>query len=275
MSWLDDLRAIFDSTFARDWDAHLASLNRRYDFEPVSEFKTVAPGLPPVWFNGDVEAISPRDWTLVISINPGSNPLSDEIYQQEFATPTASWEHWRTYNRTVRRTQSDFFARLADLASEALGHKVTPGERVEYSTSRMVFVEVCPYSTPKWPPKQRPGAAVRWNEKTETELFTHDPGVAICSEITRILIERAEPALVMVNGSPAVRHLERVQGGKINWHRREYESAAKPGKQLWHMEGQFASSPLLGFPQLRRMSTHNAAAEVAQLAASGRTLTGR
>lgn len=135
----------------------------------------------------------------------------------------------------------------------------------------MVFVEVCPYASPGWPPKQPPGAALRWTPNVEQDFFAGDPGVAVCSEITRLLLD-AEPALVMVNGSPAVRHFERMPGTGLTWQRRNYESASKPGKRFWQMEGRFCGAPALGFPQLRRMLTHNSASEVAQLAAFGRAL---
>ena len=44
------------------------------------------------------------------------------------ASPAALWDHWRTYNRDIIRTQSDFFPRLADLASRILGHSIPHGQ---------------------------------------------------------------------------------------------------------------------------------------------------
>jgi hypothetical protein len=56
----------------------------------------------------------------------------------------------------------------------------------------------------------------------------------------------------------------------------QYESEAKQGKRLWHMQGTLEAGarvmPVMGFPFLRKPRTHNATAEIEQLGRFGAAL---
>src|SRR4051794_34456594 len=72
--WLSQIRAIHDASFTIDWQLHLDDLNARLRRSDQVELSTAVRGLPPPWFNGDVEAIKPNEWVLVISLNPAEAP---------------------------------------------------------------------------------------------------------------------------------------------------------------------------------------------------------
>ena len=52
-----------------DWESHLASLNESLGLSKEGRFAVSIPGLPPFWFNGDVEGLADAPWTLVVSLN--------------------------------------------------------------------------------------------------------------------------------------------------------------------------------------------------------------
>ena len=270
VDWIERLRQLHDGAFAIDWRSHVDGLNRAYGIADASIFRTVARGLPPVLFNGDVEALRPGKWTLVVSINPGSNPLPELLYQERFSSPREFWDHWRTYNRDYVRTQSDFFPRLVDLARGVLNERESGVATMEYATTRMVFVEIWPYSSQGWPPKQKKGAEPRWGGRVEDKLFKDDPGVILEAQIADLLLSEAPPALVLVNGRPSVHHFERLHAQALRWRRLEYSSLSDSRKTPWHMEGRAQDVPALGFPQLRKARTHNSAREIQQLVDAGR-----
>lgn len=266
-NWLAELRRIHDESFEFDWGRHLSELNRDYEICKESRFTTTAPGVPPVWFNGDVEAIVPKQWTLVVSINPASNPLSEEKSLAKFRTPEASWNSWRTYNREVVRTQSDFFGKLAALASSIRGDDLETVGPAQYATRNMVFTELWPYSSRGWPPAQVPRPKQRWKEVFPRLLET-DIGALTASRVNAILLNDGKPGLVLINGAPATEHLPRAWS-QLRWLRREYLSKSAP-KRLWHFEGTAGEIPIIGFPQLRRAKTHNSDVEIHQLAEGAR-----
>jgi len=268
--WLERLRRLHDGAFEIDWQSHIDTLNREYGIAEESTFRTVAPGLPPVLFNGDVEAIRPGEWTLVVSINPGSNPLPQRLYREKFSKPRDFWNHWRTYNRDYVRTQSDFFPRLVELVRGVLREREGGMAPMEYATTHMVFVEIWPYASQGWPPKQKKGAVPRWSERVEDKLFRDDPGVMLEAQIVDLLLSEAQPALLLVNGRPSVHHFERLHPQALRWRRLEYASLSDSRKTLWHMEGSAHEVPAIGFPQLRKARTHNSAAEIQQLVDAGR-----
>lgn len=68
--WWSELRQIHDESFKTDWRQHLDELNRqvvakhpRLESDP---FSTPGGTLPPVLFNGDIEALQPQKWVLVV-----------------------------------------------------------------------------------------------------------------------------------------------------------------------------------------------------------------
>ena len=68
-SWLGELRHIHDEHFDYGWREHVRGLNGALGLEGPSGLGLAAPGLPPSWFVGDVEAVEPGEWVLAISLN--------------------------------------------------------------------------------------------------------------------------------------------------------------------------------------------------------------
>ena len=267
-SWVHELRQLHDASFGVDWDAHLAALNRKFGFRDESGFRLPGTRCPPGWFNGDVESLSSGAWTLVISINPGANPVSPDWYERH-NTPEELWRHWRTYNRDIVRTQSDFFPRLVQVARGILGD-FSDGDPSDYATERMLFVELIPYASAKWPPRRvQPGQ--KFDERAISDFLHDDPGVAICRRIIELVLESAR--LVLLNGRPAALTVPRAVPGLADVRRVEYQSAYRPTKRLWHLEGLTSGGAVvMGFPLLRSIRGHNANVEIQQLITAGRQL---
>jgi len=96
--------------------------------------------------------------------------------------------------------------------------------------------------------------------------------------VTNLLIDEAEPAIVMVNGIAAIMGFESLMRRRLTWDTCAYDSVggASGGrtKRLWHYEGQLAGVrdiPAVGFPFLRTRSTHNSNLEIQQLGTLIRT----
>ena len=58
--WYGPIRAIHDEHFHDPWEERLTELNARFGLQGDDVFLTHGPGLPPPWFNGDIEAIAQR-----------------------------------------------------------------------------------------------------------------------------------------------------------------------------------------------------------------------
>ena len=243
-TWVRELRRLHEANFF-DWTRHLRDLNRRYDLGGRDELTVPNEGLPPSWFVGDVEALEPGRWVLVVSLNQGSWADKDEAWRrQQRDSVQNDWDFWRLLNR--KKWYGRFYSPMVRLGATALGEGV-PGEREqqqEFATTRMVFVESCPYSSSRF---ARGGAILAGL------LAEKDRGFQVLERVRRVLIEEARPALVMVNGNPAVSTLQLLEGGRLQLeeHRR-YESASEPGKALRHWEGRLDSGggslPVLAFP---------------------------
>lgn len=161
---------------------------------------------------------------------------------------------------------------MVRVGAVALGEEV-PGEREqqqEFATTRMVFVESCPYSSPQF---------ARGAEILSRLVADEDRGLKVLERVRHVLIEEAHPALVLVNGNPALSTLQVLEGKRLRLeeHRR-YESISKPGKRLRHYEGRLdsrrGSVPVLAFPFVPGRKTHQSHREFEQLGACGRALVG-
>ena len=254
--WLDRLRQIFDESFQVDWESHLASLNERLGLRAESRFAVSIPGLPPFWFNGDVEGLADAPWTLVISLNHqvGTYPHP----------PTAGnyWEFCRLHNQN--HWYAGFFRPLVRLAATCLGETVAADEEPEFASRRMIFVEFCPY------------ASRRFNLATSRveELVGSETGFQTAAQITAILIDGARPDLLLVNGASAVASFRALYRPRMAvWESRTYASATS-GRKLWHCQGILRGLdhdlPIVGFPFLRTPRTHNSHAEIDQIGTAGR-----
>ena len=258
--WQTDLRRLYDLALKADWESHLCALNARYALHGRDRLSTTDTNLPPAWFNGDLEAIEPGRWVLVVSLNPGKpapGAYGDALRRDN------GWDFWRRHNEG-KWWYSQFFRPLVHVAARALGEEVPRHEEPRFATERMVFVELCPYASRQF--RLAPGII--------EELSRRDPGFAIAQEFRRILIDRAHPAMVLVNGVPAMQDVELLDSGRLQWHEARYLSRGGrfrgTPKQLWHKQGFYAvperSVPAIGFPFLRKAATHNSNAELQQLA---------
>ena len=155
------------------------------------------------------------------------------------------------------------------LAAAALGveRPRTREQQQEFATTRMVFVELCPYSSQQF----------RFADADLLALSEDDHGFRTAAEVRRILIRQGRPALVMLGGTQALGVLERLglDGLTLGEHR-TYRSASDLGKRLWHREWAFLSGrsrvPAIGFPFPRTRRTHNSSAEIDQLGVRARAL---
>ena len=166
-----------------DWTRHLRDLNRRYDLGGRDELTVPNEGLPPSWFVGDVEALEPGRWVLVVSLNQGSWADKDEAWRrQQRDSVQNDWDFWRLLNR--KKWYGRFYSPMVRLGATALGEGV-PGEREqqqEFATTRMVFVESCPYSSSRF---ARGGAILAGL------LAEKDRGFQVLERVRRVLIEEA------------------------------------------------------------------------------------
>ncbi len=76
--WFRELRQLHDENFHEDWTTHLDALNRELGLSGTAAFGTPARSLAPSWFVGDVEALPPRQWVLVISLNQARREEDEE-----------------------------------------------------------------------------------------------------------------------------------------------------------------------------------------------------
>lgn len=258
--WRAQLRELHEASLAVDWETHLAALNVRLDLTGEHALSTTDVGLPPAWFNGDIEAIREGAWTLVVSLNPGKPPAG--FYGDDLRRDNG-WDFWRRHNEG-RWWYRRFFGPLVRVAAMALGETVEAADEPHYATERMVFVELCPFASRRF----------ALSDQTVAALARDDRGFQTAARFRRILMEEGRPALVLVNGTAAIRDAEAVDGDRLSWEQVSYQSPivsrsdARP-KRLWHMQGSYATmhgvTPVVGFPFLKKPATHNATAEIENL----------
>lgn len=264
--WYQEIRDIHDRHFHDPWQERVDVINQRYRLSRQHMLFTPDPDGPFPWFNGDIEAVEPERWILVISLNHFVNPDAREAYDRSTSaryTPETYWDHRRTFN-----TQSwyrHFFGPLARVGAAALGEQLTREQEPTFATNRMIFVEMCPYGSQKF--------SLSW--QTVEELLVTDLGFRLASDVNRLLIERGRPALVMVNGLRAIDMFEHVYADALTWRQVRYASCdlrkeSGMPKRLMHYCGSLELGhyvvPVVGFPFLRTPATHNSNSEVALLA---------
>jgi hypothetical protein len=222
-------------------------------------------GLPPAWFVGDVAALQPNEWVLVLSLNQARREEDDDWHLAQGYTSQSYWDHWRWLNREWWEPR--FYRPLVRLAAGAIGMNLEQAAEPGFATSRMVFAELRPY-----PSRQFAIGAAELPELVRDEL-----GFAVAARVRRLLADDASPALILVNGVAAIDALAVVGGERVQFEARRYPSVSRDDKQLWHVEGKCTTTsgravPLVGFPFLRKPRTHNAYVEIDQLGRYAREL---
>ena len=91
---VEELRRIHDETLTIDWQPKVTKLNRRLGLSGDDVLSLSIPGLPPFSFNGDVEAIVPGKWILVISLNHQLGGYGADAPQAE-----GLWDFLGSHNR--------------------------------------------------------------------------------------------------------------------------------------------------------------------------------
>jgi len=250
--WQADLKDLFSESMTQDWQQSVNALNELLGLRDDAALRLTFPDLPPIWFNGDVEALEPGRWTLVVSLNHqlGTYPVNP--------SRSTYWDFCRTHNR--KYWYGRFFAPLVTVASIALGDEMALGEEPEYATSRMVFVELCPYAS----------RTFSLSSGVVADLVETDPGFQTAHRVIELLIGGAEPGLVLLNGNATIASFEAIYGKRLGlWATSTYDSASGTGRKLWHRQGYLESSgqrtPIAGFPFLRKPRTHNSNDELLQL----------
>ncbi len=109
--WYSPIRAIHDEHFYDPWEERLAQINARYGLQGDHALLTHGPGLPPPWFNGDIEAVEPGKWVLVISLNPRIDHRKQdalklvprpEVHARNLLGPLATLQHQPLVSRLLR-----------------------------------------------------------------------------------------------------------------------------------------------------------------------------
>ena len=76
------------------------------------------------------------------------------------------------------------------------------------------------------------------------DLVDTDEGFKLAARVANLLIEEAEPAIVMVNGVAAITRFQALMRRRLTWNACAYDSVggASGGetKRLWHYEGRLA-----------------------------------
>ena len=270
-TWVRRLRDLHDESFALDWSSHLEALSRSLSLgsDPLA---TPAPGLPPSWFVGDVEAIEPGRWVLVVSLNQAYRP-DDEWHLAQHYTAQTYWDHWRDCERHWMSARA-FYRAYVLFAAATLGVKlVTDEDEADFAARSLVFLELCPYSS----------RTFRIGASDLARLAAEDRGFRIATDVRWTLIREARPALVALNGLPCMATLEQIEAAQLSLGEpRSYESVSRRGRALWHREGRYlpegrrpARVPVVGFPFLRKPRTHNSYDEIRQLGRYARALVER
>ncbi len=164
------------------------------------------------------------------------------------------WNFCRTHNRDYWYTR--FFRPLVMLASTALGESIEPDAQPEYATSRMLFVELCPYASSQF----------QLGPEQVAALSKSDIGFKTAARVIDLLLAQAAPALILLNGRSTLDTFEALYAPRLQrWQEIRYPSVTKETRFLWHRQGFLDGNPVLGFPFLRKPRTHNSNAEILQL----------
>lgn len=244
----------------RDWKATADAINSQLGLRGDSALRPSIAGLPPIWFQGDVERIQPGEWVLVMSLN--HQVASDDEYAD--VTRDTLWDLQRLHDRD--HWYEAFNGPLARVAATAMGMNPDDIDVAAYASEHVVFTELCPYASKSF----------ALDANTIAHLVKIDPAFQTAAWVRRILLEHARPSLVLVNGSGGLESFAVVYREQFEWQSpaREYLSVddPQPGRlrrRLWHQEGVYRATagliPVIGFPFLRKPRTHNSYCELAQL----------
>jgi len=196
------------------------------------------------------------EWVLVVSLNQARREEDEDWHVAQRYTSQSYWDHWRFLNRDWWEPR--FYRPLVRLAGTALDLAVDQDDEAAFATTRMIFVELCPY----------PSRQFSLDGLTIEQLAVDDIGFRTAAAVRSLLIEEAAPATILVNGVAAVTEFERFYGARFGLTERRY-LAVDQTRSLRRWEGAYPSThgpvPVVGFPFLRKPSTHNSYADIEHL----------
>src|ERR1051326_7604936 len=101
----------------------------------------VRAGLPPIWFQGNVERIEPGNWVLVMSLN------HQRANRDEYTSVTAdtSWDMQCQHHRD--HWYELFNGPLARVAAAALDTDPSLVDLRAYAGDHVILTELCPYAS--------------------------------------------------------------------------------------------------------------------------------
>jgi hypothetical protein len=258
--WVTELHRLHDASFQHDWERLAGAINRQFALTGDAELQPSIKGLPPIWFQGDVERIQSGNWVLVMSLNHQRANPGEYVGESRETMWDLQCQHHRQHWYT------GFNGPLARLAALSMGQPVENLDLAWYADNHVVFTELCPHASKSF----------ALDANTVAHLARSDPAFQMAEEIRSVLLDQARPALVLVNGGRALAPFETVYRARFAWQlpREEYVSCdpVRPGrtpKMLWHQQGVYDAPggpvPVIGFPFLRKPWSHNSYAEIGQL----------
>jgi hypothetical protein len=229
-----------------DWEAHISALNQSYGFKGKQELSTSIKGWPPAWFTGNMEALQPDKWVLVVSINP-ARPISSHYGN---INKRNSWHFWCEHNRDPRRWDKHhpFFPRLANLARNALPNEVAVLDDATITSDHMLFLEFCPYASVGEPFQSwaGPGRA--------QEVANGDIGFAINRQIRHLAFLHGRPRIALVQGAYPAYDVKDFQCPSLS---QQMLFIGETEMKVWQgsFHGANGAVPILGFPFLAAQTT--------------------
>ncbi len=221
--WYDQIRTIVDTSSQEDWLSRLNQFNNRPPVKKAgTTFSLPKDGHPPPWFNGDITALNPGEWVLVVMDNPDADMIST-LDLDDDETPDAWWNHWRTFNAEhADWTEKPVYPWLVETAAATFGIAID-GNSVEghqFATNRMLFVDFCPYASSKWP-------TIEW-ERDMKPIANRDPGISRARQIRQLIFDHGQPKCVLCFGRYATYD---VKGEQFKEHHMSRKSIGWKGQQ--------------------------------------------
>lgn len=264
--WWRSVKALDDWAHGYDWKKHLDGLNRKYILTGERELVLSVEGWPPAWFTGNIEALRPRQWMLVVSLNP-ARPSPDHYAGR---TGDDSWAFWCDHNRdsSFWNKKTKFFPQLAELARRALPPHLSTLDDETITSDYMLFLEFCPYASTEYP-------IPNWDKANGAKsLADSDIGFAINRQIRHLAFHHGQPLVALVQGGHARSDVEDFQCPGLSKPASSIDLGGlkvSTGRYVgWH--GQV---PILGFPFINARNTLTRDERIALLGAEIARLTGR
>lgn len=206
--WWYPIKSLDEWSHKIDWEQHLIAINERFKLDECHQFKLSISGWPPAWFTGNIETLRPKEWILVVSLNPAMpSPSHYKGVDRE-----NSWRFWCEHNRDSSRwdNKTKFFPRLVNIARLALPQHIAELNDETIASDHMLFLEFCPYASASYPFK-------RWGGQGGALQLAHgDIGFALNRQIRHIAFLEGKPLLAIVQGEHARNDVRDLQCPRIS-----------------------------------------------------------